>query len=257
MFRTASRRALLGAGAAGVAAAVTGAAAPASATNGSGNTATAGDMSLPTSRLAREARQLVTAIEEPYLRNHSLRSFLFGRAAAGRAGQVPDVDYDVELMFLICVLHDVGLTDHANTNQRFEVDSADFAALFLEERGVTDHRVDTIWDAIATHTTGTFRTSPVFQRRRPPEIGIAQIGIGIDLLGGPDGLPPGYADRVHAVYPRLGGARAITGAVTAQALANPLKAPPMTFPGEVLHQRHPELPYTTWEMFLDAGGWGD
>jgi hypothetical protein len=31
----------------------------------------------------------------------------------------------------------------------------------------------------------------------------------------------------------------------------------MTLPGEILHQRHSELPYTTWEMILDASRWGD
>jgi hypothetical protein len=31
----------------------------------------------------------------------------------------------------------------------------------------------------------------------------------------------------------------------------------MTFPGEILHQRHPELPYLTWDMILDANTWGD
>ncbi|RVX41251.1 hypothetical protein EDD27_3747 [Nonomuraea polychroma] len=31
----------------------------------------------------------------------------------------------------------------------------------------------------------------------------------------------------------------------------------MTLPGEILHQRHPEAPYTSWEGFLDASGWDD
>jgi hypothetical protein len=97
----------------------------------------------------------------------------------------------------------------------------------------------------------------VFARRRPPEIAIAQEGIGIDLTGSPDQLPAGYAERVHAAYPRHGGARILTDAIIAQGLADPRKAPPMTLPGEILHQRHPEAPYMTWEGFLDASGWDD
>ena len=215
------------------------------------------DLSLPSSRIARKATQLITRDEEAYLRNHSVRSFLFGRAAAEQSGLRAGQDYDVEIVFLICVLHDTGLTADVVSDQRFEVAGADFAAKFLEDNGIRDRRVDTVWDGIALHTSRTITDSPVFQRRRPPEIGIAQRGIAIDLLGGPGDLPPGYADAVFAVYPRLGGARTLTDAVEAQALANPRKAPPLTFPGEILHQRHPELPYPTWDAILATGGWHD
>ncbi|MEV0385582.1 hypothetical protein [Nonomuraea sp. NPDC050643] len=247
------RRTLL-AGLAGAAALT---AAPPPASGETGETTASGDLSFPATPIAREAHRLVGDAQEPYLRNHSLRSFLFGRAAAAQAGRRPGRDYDAEVMFLICVLHDMGLTTRADTGQRFELDGADFAARFLEERGITDRRVDTVWDGIALHTSYGLHRSPVFTRRRPPEITIAQDGIGIDLTGGPDALPAGYADRVHAAYPRHGGARALTGAIVAQGLADPRKAPPMTLPGEVLHQRHPELPYVTWESILDAGGWDD
>ncbi|GAB3467819.1 HD domain-containing protein [Actinophytocola sediminis] len=217
------------------------------------------DLSFPTTRLARNAQKLVTETQQSFLRNHSLRSFLFGQAAAERQGRRPGEDYDAELMFLICVLHDMGLTEQGNTDQRFEVAGADLAARFLEQHGVTDRRVDTVWDAIALHTAQHLHASPVFQRRRPKEIGIAQTGIGIDLTGPdtPDQVPPGFAERVHARYPRLGGSRALTEAILAQTVANPLKAPPMTLPGEIHHQRHPAQPYLTWDMILDANTWAD
>jgi hypothetical protein len=217
------------------------------------------DLSFPATWLARRAHALVTGTQEPFLRNHSLRSFLFARAAAERQGRRPGQDYDAELVFLICALHDMGLTDEGNTDRRFEVAGADLAARFLEQHGVTDRRVDTVWEAIALHTSPHLHESPVFQRRRPAEIGIAQIGIGIDV-GGPDDpgqLPPGFADRVHARYPRLGGSRALTDAILAQALADPRKAPPTTLAGEIVHQRHPALPYLTWDMILDANTWRD
>lgn len=217
------------------------------------------DLSFPTTRSSRRAHALVAETQQPFLRNHSLRSFLFAREAARQQGRRPGEDYDVELVFLICVLHDMGLTDEGNTGQRFEVAGADLAARFLEEQGVNDRRVDTVWDAIALHTTQHVHDSPVFRRRRPVEIGIAQTGIGIDL-GGPDDpgqLGQGYADRVHTLYPRLGGSRALTGAILAQTLADPRKAPSMTLPGELLHQRHPALPYLTWDMILDANSWRD
>lgn len=66
------------------------------------------------------------------------------------------VDHDDELLFLACIPHGLGATDHANTDQRFEVDGADAAARFLEAHdvvGVQRHllpegyaeRVHTAW----------------------------------------------------------------------------------------------------------------
>lgn len=243
---------MLGAGLAGTAAALTGV--PATAQLGAPARA---DPSFPSTRLAREARHLVIRTQQVHLRNHGLRSFLFARAAAEQAGRRPGQDYDVELTFLICVLHDRGLTALANTNQRFEVAGADFTAEFLEQRGVTDDRVDTVWDTIALRTSPTYDMSPVYQRRRAPEIGIAMDGIGIDVLGGPHALPPGYADRVLAVYPRLGATRALTDAIVKHAMSDPRKAPPMTLPCGILHHRHPSLPYQTRETTVDSAGWGD
>ena len=216
-------------------------------------------LTFPTTRLARQAHGLVAQTQAEFLRNHSLRSFLFARAAAEQEGRRADEHYDVELVFLICVLHDMGLTDEGNTDQRFEVAGADLAARFLEEHGQNDHRVDNVWEAIALHTSPQLHDSPVFRRRRPAEIIIAQTGIGIDVSGPdtPGQLPPGFADRVHTRYPRLGGSRALIDAVFEQALANPLKAPPTTLPGEVVHQRRPSLPYLTWDMILDANSWAD
>ncbi|MEV4466152.1 HD domain-containing protein [Micromonospora echinofusca] len=254
MTHSFSRRTALGTGLAAGAGVLTGLVA---ATPAAAHDEPDADLAFPSTRLAREAIRLIEDAQEAYLRNHSLRSFLFAREAAALAGRRPGRDYDEEVVFLICALHDMGLTGHANSDQRFEMDGADFAARFLEERGVTDRRVDTVWDAIAMHTTRSFRDSPVFQRRRPPEIGIAQTGIGIDLMGTNSPVPPAYAERVHRRHPRLGGARAVTDAIEAQALANPRKAPAATLPGEILHQRHPELPYLTWDMLLDANAWGD
>ncbi|WP_406274757.1 hypothetical protein OH799_01800 [Nocardia sp. NBC_00881] len=98
-------------------------------------------------------------------------------------------DYDDKTMYLICALRDIGLADIARGDQGFEFDGADFAAQFLEDNGVTDRRVDMIWDAIAAHTSG-FTDSPVYRRRRPLETWIAVDGIGIDVGGAPTDLQP-------------------------------------------------------------------
>ncbi|MEV0293742.1 HD domain-containing protein [Nocardia sp. NPDC050710] len=242
-----SRRAALGAGIAGAAVALS---------KPSVTAAQEDSLALPSTALADKTTEFVTASLEPHLRNHSIRGYLFGRAIAAQQGLHPGADYDAETMYLICILHDIGLAEIANGSQRFEMDGADYAAQFLEGNGVTDARVDTIWDAIATHTSG-FTGSPVYRRRRPPEAWIAVDGIGLDVGGSPADLPPGYADRVHAAYPRLGGTPALTRSIEVQALADPRKAPPATLPGEIVHQRHPDLPYLTWDAIVASSGWGD
>ncbi|MFI5718859.1 hypothetical protein [Nocardia sp. NPDC051750] len=69
-------------------------------------------------------------------------------------------------------------------------------------------------------------------------------------------LPPGYADRVHAAYPRLGCIRALTRIVEEQAVANPAKAQPGSLPGEIVRLNHPEL-VPTWQDIIAASGWND
>lgn len=255
-----SRRTVLGSSLAGMATAVTGQSAAAATTadpSGGGSADdTAGDLSFPATRLARRTHRHVTETQQPFLRNHSLRSFLFARAVAARQGILPRRDYDAELVFLICALHDLGLAGHSTSDLRFEVAGADLAAGFLEDQGVTDARVDTVWEAIALHTSFHIHESPVFRRRRPAEIGIAQTGIGVDLEG-PGQLPPHFLARVHAAYPRLGGGRAVFDAILQQARENPLTAPPITLAGELRHQRDPAAPYLTLDTVLDANGWGD
>lgn len=241
-----SRRAAIGAGLAGTALVLSSKSAAAQPDS----------LPLPATTLADKATRLMNANLAPHLCNHSVRGFLFGRAIAEQQGLRPGADYDEETMYLICVLHDIGLAEVANGDSRFEFDGADYAARFLEDNGVTDARVDTIWDAIAAHTSG-FTDSPVYRRRRPPEMWIAVDGIGLDVGGSPDDLPPGFADRVHAAYPRLGGTRALTASIEAQALADPRKAPLGSLPAEILRQRHPELPFPTWDSIVSSSGWGD
>ncbi|MEU7768996.1 HD domain-containing protein [Nocardia sp. NPDC049190] len=208
---------------------------------------------LPCTPLATAARELIDADLAPSLRNHSIRSFLFGRAAATAQGLRAGTDYDEEAMYLICALHDIGLSDVANGDQRFEIDGADYAAQFLEANGVRDGRVDVIWDAIAAHTSG-LSSSPVYRRRRPAAIWIAVDGIRIDIEGSPGTLPPGYADEVHAAYPRLGGIQALARAIEQQAVAKPHKAPPGSLPGEIVRLRHPDL-VPTWDDIVAGSGW--
>jgi HD superfamily phosphodiesterase len=100
---------------------------------------------------------------------------VFARELAAAKELRSDVDFDDELLFLSCILHDLGAIGYGNGDQRFEVDGADAAARFLREYGVAEDRVNTVWQAIALHTTIGIA------HRFGPEQAIAQLGISADM----------------------------------------------------------------------------
>src|ERR1700747_2995664 len=110
-----------------------------------------GRIDLLHSEIACAAMQVVYDISPAFVAHHSLRSYLYGRELAAAKGLRSDVDYDDELVCLSCILHDLGVTDYANGDQRFEVDGADAAARFLRDHGVQEARITTAWQAIALH----------------------------------------------------------------------------------------------------------
>src|ERR1700757_1447877 len=152
---------------------------------------------LPDSEIACAATQFAFDVSPAVVAHHSVRSYLFGRELAAAKGLRRDVDYDDELVFLSCILHDLGVTEYANGDQRFEVDGADAAARFLREHGVDEVRVRTVWQAIALHT------SIGLAHRFGAVQAITQIGISTDIVGTDRQLlPAGFADLVHESWPR-------------------------------------------------------
>ncbi|MCU1697509.1 MAG: phosphohydrolase [Mycobacterium sp.] len=209
-------------------------------------------MDLPDSDIASAAKEFVFDVSPAFVANHSVRSYLFARELAAVKGFRSDVDYDDELVFLSCVLHDLGATDHANGDQRFEVDGADAAARFLRDRGVQEDRVTTVWQAIALHT------SVGIAHRFGAVHAITHLGIGTDIVGTDrDMLAPGFADRVHASWPRHDLGYALTEVIARQVEANPAKGHPMTFPGHMHHLMYPATPAVTFLDVVGASGWND
>ncbi|MEU9993667.1 SgcJ/EcaC family oxidoreductase [Streptomyces sp. NPDC048045] len=209
-------------------------------------------LDLPDTSLTRDAYAHVERITAAFVLHHSARSYVFARAHAQNQGLRAGTDYDDELLFLSCVLHDIGLSEEGNGDQRFEVDGADAAAAFLRDRGVEERRIAIAWDAIALHT------SDGIAERKGTEVALAQAGIGTDILGvGRESLPSGLADDVHALLPRLDLGYALSDAIVAQAKAKPHKASPLTFPGDLLRHHLPYGAHPGWYDLLAAAGWGD
>lgn len=207
---------------------------------------------LPTSELAAAADALVAEVSPPLVYNHCVRAYVFARELAAVDGLRAGADYDDELLYLSCLLHDLGAVDYANGDQRFELDGADAAAEFLRSRDVDEARVRTVWNAVALHTSegiaGRFGTIE----------GLMQMGTGADIAGlRREMLPDGFADRVHAVWPRFDLGYAFGEMLAKQVRDNPAKGSWFTFPGQLCQLYYPTHAPTTWFDAVEDAGWND
>ncbi|MDT5140275.1 MAG: hypothetical protein QOD58_4537, partial [Mycobacterium sp.] len=96
---------------------------------------------LPDSNICSAAWRLAFDVSPAFLANHCIRSYLFARELAAAQGVRSGVDYDDEIVFLSCILHDLGVTDYGGGDQRFEVEGADAAVRFLREQGMPEDRI--------------------------------------------------------------------------------------------------------------------
>ncbi|MFL5432679.1 MAG: HD domain-containing protein [Myxococcales bacterium] len=206
---------------------------------------------LPQTSLAREVLQLVTGAETPSIANHSIRSYLYARLVAAHRLLVAERDYDPDLLFFACVLHDIGLSEQANAAQRFEVAGADFAAEFLTRRGLGAAQVDIVWQAIALNT------SLGIAERRGAVCALTLAGVSVDFGVDAAFIPDATAAAIHRAYPRISIGRALADAVVAQARGNPANAPPFSMPAQLLMERNAGSHLTTVEQLAQGGRWGD
>src|SRR6202000_2696819 len=89
--------------------------------------------------------------------------------------------------------HDMGLTHQHSTHERFEVDGANAARDFLRGHGISQSDIDTVWTAIALHTT------PGIPKHMHPVIALVTAGVEMDVLG------LTYPEYVSAVREAVGG----------------------------------------------------
>jgi hypothetical protein len=205
---------------------------------------------LPDGKFARLAREYAATHEETYLYNHSIRSYLFATAIATARQLRPDADYDDELLFVSCVMHDIGLAGGHDHGQRFEVDGADAAVELLTANGLDPSRADVAWLAIALHT------SAGIAERRGPEVALTRAGIVADFGVGTETIDDSPAAEIHEAFPRLELARRLTDAIVCQASNNAAKAPPYTTPGELVRERSTPPHTTRLEQVARQGRWG-
>jgi hypothetical protein len=168
---------------------------------------------IPDSTLAREATEFVQDVSTPLLFDHSRRVFLWGSLQGERLG----LDYDVELLYVGAMFHDIGLVEgHRSEYERFEIDGANAARAFLERHGLPEEQVMTVWEAIALHTT------PEIPNYKQPEVQLVTLGVEYDVLGLHfDKLSSEQRQAVLDAHPRPGFKEGIIDAFAAGMRAKP------------------------------------
>jgi HD superfamily phosphodiesterase len=131
-------------------------------------------ITIPDTKLAQEVTELIRDTESPLLFHHSSRVYYFGALAGKHRG----LKFDPELLYVGAMFHDMGLThQHSSKNERFEVDGANAARDFLRRHGIAQSDIDTVWTAIALHTT------PGIPQHMHPVIALVTAGVEMDVLG--------------------------------------------------------------------------
>ncbi|KUN40961.1 HD domain-containing protein [Streptomyces longwoodensis] len=163
-------------------------------------------VAVPDSALARAATELVRETTPPLIFHHSRRVYLFGSLQAQALGLAPDP----ELLYVAALFHDTGLVPpYRSDDQRFEMDGADQARAFLLDHGCSEGDADTVWTAVALHTT------PEVPYKLAPEIAATTAGVETDVLGLHLGrIPRDRIDEVTAAHPRPDFKRQILQAFT-------------------------------------------
>ncbi|GAA2082486.1 HD domain-containing protein [Actinomadura alba] len=166
----------------------------------------AAGLTVPDTRLATEATELVRQTTSELIYHHSRRVYWFGALQGRNRG----LSFDPELLYIGAMFHDLGLGEEFHgSGRRFEVDGADEARRFLHAHGVPEDSVRRVWTAIALHTT------PGIPEFMEPEVALLTAGVEYDVLG------IGYADisdsdraEITALHPRPDFKRRILRAFT-------------------------------------------
>lgn len=170
-------------------------------------------ITIPDSKIAKDAAELLRHYASDMLYKHSVRVYLFGALKGIRLGS----QFDPELLYIAALFHDMGLVDGFHTEtKRFEVDGADAARNFLRSNGIPAPKADLVWEAIALHTTPGI---PAYMR---PEIALTNAGVLMDVVGvGYEEFMPEQRDQVMGAFPRGDFKKEFIQAQTSSAMKKP------------------------------------
>ncbi|ORY19023.1 hypothetical protein BCR34DRAFT_472523 [Clohesyomyces aquaticus] len=192
---------------------------------------------VPNTEISNSAFELASTLLPPPILYHSIRVYLYARSITP-----PDSSYispaKQDILFTACILHDIGTVHKFDGAQRFEVEGADVAARHLRRFDVKEDDVHDTWVAIALHTSPGIAERIGDLARIVREAVLVDFGKKTSL-----GLPMTENDlqerrgELEEKYPRLGVEKILGDAVVEQAVRNPDKAPPASWPG-ILYRAH-------------------
>lgn len=149
---------------------------------------------VPDSAPVARAIEFAHAHSSPWLFNHAMRSWLFASVLARLDGTA----HDPEVLAIITLLHDLGLTASFQGELRFEVEGANAARDFAREQGLDEHRCQLVWDGVALNST----PSICLHKEAEPALGV--LGVGLDWGGwGIERIPPSVMGGIVKAFPRL------------------------------------------------------
>ena len=180
-----------------------------------------------------EALKHATDVLHPAILNHSSRVFLYAEKLAQQTNPDLTSPERITLLFVSCILHDIGTcSEHNHSEERFEVEGADFAASLLRRHGVPEADIREVWIAIALHSTAGIA-------ERISELArIVRTAVLIDF--GKKVTDPeieALVKKTEEQLPRLQAEKILADAVVEQALERPQKAPAASWPGCLLRAR--------------------
>ncbi len=170
----------------------------------------------PDSNLAREAEERVRELSSPALYGHCARTWTFAELFAQR----DRAKHDRELLYLACMLHDLGLTaEHWNRDKHakcFAVEGARAAHALVHEAGAREDHARNVAEAISLHLNITVPA------RLGIEAHLLSKGVSLDVVGRRlHQIAPPMLQGVDARWPRDGFATELAAATTRQAQLRP------------------------------------
>lgn len=150
----------------------------------------------PQDALSRHAWQLGQATQPPWLVQHALRTYAWGQLLALQG----DLRPDRSVLFAACMLHDVGLTPHADSppDHCFAVRGARYARQHLRAHAGPTQSL-TVANAISLHMD--LRVGP----EQGLEAHLLQAGAGVDVVGRRlRAIPAPVRKAVLERHPRMG-----------------------------------------------------
>jgi hypothetical protein len=153
------------------------------------------DLPVPDSPAASRAREVVTEFSSPALVNHCIRAYLF----AVSYGDLHDIGYDAELLFVASMLHDIGLEEEFDNHAiAFEHAGGHVAWVFAAGLGWPAARRSRTAEIIVAHMSDEVTPD------EDPEGYLLATATSLDISGRrPEAWPSELRQEIVAQSPRL------------------------------------------------------